>query len=284
MVLRFFLAFIARVEGTFHTKTDLATARLRVNVLFPEWMSFFKKSFLTCFLDNNGVKSVLGGVVHWEANKHVLHAIRLSADLLKDNGIKVARVDTEKNISNPLTKQVACVEQSEKELLALAAPRGKSPLITYGDSTKFVVDDRVVFSTKTAEPIVLPIFFHEEKATESMSDSDEESGPVPLHVFHGRPYDPDYARRIADGTVVFNFEQLLRANRERSAAVAEEPSQEEAKDAVLGGPPIVDNIGVASLASSISEESHLVLNRHELPTLTSTQDSADALSKAENVD
>ena len=252
---------------------------------FIQWIYETPSVPATCFLDNNGVKSVLGGVVHWEANKHVLvHAIRLSADLLKDNGIKVARVDTEKNISNPLTKQVACVEQSEKELLALAAPRGKSPLITYGDSTKFVVDDRVVFSTKTAELIVLPIVFHEEKAAESMHDSDEESGPVPLHVFHGRPYDPDYARRIADGTVVFNFEQLLRANRERSAAVAKKPSPGGAKDAVLGGPPIVDNIGVASLAISISEASHLDLNRHELPMLTSTQDSADALSKAENVD
>ena len=105
-----------------------------------------------------------------------------------------------------------------------------------------MVDDRVVFSTKTAELIVLPIFFHEKKAAEAMPDSDKESGPVPLHVFHGRPYDPDYARRIADGTVVFNFEQLLRANRERAAAVAEEPSPGEAKDAVLGGPPTVDNI------------------------------------------
>jgi hypothetical protein len=251
---------------------------------FIQWIYETPSVPATCFLDNNGVRSVLGGVVHWEANKHVLPAIRLSADLLKDNGIKVARVDTEKNISNPLTKQVACVEQSEKELLALAAPRGKSPLITYGDSTKFVVDDRVIFSTKTAGPIVLPIFFESEpgSAADAMTDSDEESGPVPLHVFYGRPYDPDYAQRIANGTVVFNFEQLLRANPDRPAAVAEEPRPGEAKDAVLGGHAIVDNVGAASRVISINESSHFDLNRHQLPTLTSTQNSANTPSKAEN--
>ena len=57
MVLRFFRAFIARVEGPFRTKTDLATARLHVNVLFPERMPLFKKSFFNeTFLPGEVVK------------------------------------------------------------------------------------------------------------------------------------------------------------------------------------------------------------------------------------
>jgi hypothetical protein len=45
MVLWFFRAFIPRVEGTFHTKIDLATALLHVAVLFPDGCPFSRKVF-----------------------------------------------------------------------------------------------------------------------------------------------------------------------------------------------------------------------------------------------
>ena len=115
---------------------------------FAKWVFDFEDTKIKSFVDNTGVLALLRGIgnPNWDANRQALHKIFESKGYLNELGILCEKVDTADNPANPLTKQIASKEESKKELLRLAAPRGKSPYHTYGGNTKYAASDLVVYS------------------------------------------------------------------------------------------------------------------------------------------
>jgi hypothetical protein len=109
-------------------------------------------------IDNTGVITILRGTFHFEANKHAMHRMKLVKSLLGSEGIGTVKVASADNLANAISKNIPSADQSESELMQLAAPRGRHPTINYNlQGARFQEGDVVLFNTLgELPPMVLP--------------------------------------------------------------------------------------------------------------------------------